>query len=213
LDEVDFFDESLSSLSRLRWVIFKSLETWMSHCQVSQDLDESLSSDSSKWRWSSEDPYTPGLWQVCYSSGQVSFHQHVSKLCPRRSDRANAKWVWHWHGIPKLPPPPHLHHPLNSATLDRKPLPTRPRRGQSRTWWHLVFSENTKTRSPAGPRSPVPVSGSVIVRPPRTGVFRSTQLWDHPGQGFWEQGNSVIVRRTRTGFFCVVYMNRWSEIY
>jgi hypothetical protein len=27
-------DESLSSLSRLGWVIFKSLETWMSHCQV-----------------------------------------------------------------------------------------------------------------------------------------------------------------------------------
>jgi hypothetical protein len=44
LDEVDFFDESLSSLSRLGWVIFKSLETWMSHFQVSRDLDESLSS-------------------------------------------------------------------------------------------------------------------------------------------------------------------------
>ena len=23
------------------------------------------------WRCSSEDPYTPGLWQVCYSSGQA----------------------------------------------------------------------------------------------------------------------------------------------
>ena len=29
---------------RLGWVIFNSLETWMSHFQVSQDLDESLSS-------------------------------------------------------------------------------------------------------------------------------------------------------------------------
>ena len=37
-------DESFSSLSRLGWVIFRSLETWMSHFQVSQDLDESLSS-------------------------------------------------------------------------------------------------------------------------------------------------------------------------
>ena len=42
--EVDCFDESLSSLSRLGWVIFKSLKTWMSHFQVSRDLDESLSS-------------------------------------------------------------------------------------------------------------------------------------------------------------------------
>ncbi len=33
MDEVDFFDESL-----------ESLETWISHFQVSQDLDESLSS-------------------------------------------------------------------------------------------------------------------------------------------------------------------------
>jgi hypothetical protein len=40
LDEVDFFDESLSSLSRLGRVTFKSLKTWMSHFQVSQDLDE-----------------------------------------------------------------------------------------------------------------------------------------------------------------------------
>ena len=97
LDEVDFFDESLSSLSRLGWVIFKSLETRMSHFQVSQDSDESLSSLSRlrwvtfkslktwmshfqvsqdldevwRWRCSSEDPYTPGLWQVCYSSGQA----------------------------------------------------------------------------------------------------------------------------------------------
>ncbi len=31
---------------RLGWVIFKSLKTWMSHFQVSQDLDESLSSVS-----------------------------------------------------------------------------------------------------------------------------------------------------------------------
>ena len=43
-------NESLSSLSRLGWVIFfwwvtfKSLKTWMSHFQVSQDLDESFSS-------------------------------------------------------------------------------------------------------------------------------------------------------------------------
>ena len=35
LDEVDFFYESLSSLSRLGWVTFKSLKTWMSHFQVS----------------------------------------------------------------------------------------------------------------------------------------------------------------------------------
>jgi hypothetical protein len=37
-------DESFSSLSRLGWVIFKSLKTRMSHFQVSRDLDESLSS-------------------------------------------------------------------------------------------------------------------------------------------------------------------------
>ena len=49
-------DESLSSLSRLGWVTFKSLKTWMR---------------SGRWRCSSEDPYTPGLWQVCYSSGQA----------------------------------------------------------------------------------------------------------------------------------------------
>ena len=80
-------DESFSSLSRLGWVIFKSLKTWMSHFQVSRDLDESLSSlsrlgwvtfkslktwmRSGRWKCSSEDPYTPGLWQVCYSSGQA----------------------------------------------------------------------------------------------------------------------------------------------
>jgi len=33
-------DESFSTLSRLGWVIFDSLKTWMSHFQLSQDLDE-----------------------------------------------------------------------------------------------------------------------------------------------------------------------------
>ena len=91
----------------------------------------------------------------------------MSKLCPRRSSRANAKWVWYWHGIPNLLPPPHHHHPLNSASLHRKPLPTRPRRVQSRDTSYFKKIPKPGHRPVPGPRSPF----VVILRPPRTGFF------------------------------------------
>jgi hypothetical protein len=74
--------ESLSSLSRLVWVTFKSLKTWMSHFQVSQDLDESLSS-LSRLGWGLERRGTGSLScsvDCCYSN-QLDLLRVETRVC------------------------------------------------------------------------------------------------------------------------------------
>ena len=100
---------------------------------------------------------------------KASFHHRVSKLCPPRSSRANAKWVSRCHGIPKAAPLSDHHHPLLSLPHHQTTLHSPRPHPQS---WPCRHFEKPKTRSPVRSRSPVPVD-----------------LWDTnettPDRGFW----------------------------